>query len=58
MLLKYRADRLLKNLCQIIYDNNIHVNVIFKKFDVSGDNNLDLQEFTKILKVVDEKITD
>ena len=39
-------------------DDNINIDRLFKKFDISGDANLDLQEFTKILKLIDETLLD
>jgi hypothetical protein len=40
ILLKYRADRLIKKLRDIIVENHINVDKIFKKFDATKDNAL------------------
>eukprot|EP00828_Plagiopyla_frontata_P048937 TRINITY_DN955_c0_g1_i8.p2 TRINITY_DN955_c0_g1~~TRINITY_DN955_c0_g1_i8.p2 ORF type:complete len:277 (-),score=57.14 TRINITY_DN955_c0_g1_i8:81-911(-) len=58
MLDQYRAGKLVKKLVDVILDDNINIDRLFKKFDISGDANLDLQEFTKILKLIDETLLD
>ena len=57
-LVNMRANKLLKKLCDVIIDNRIDVNKIFKKFDSSGDNALNEAEFGKLLRVIDETLTD
>ena len=56
MLNEYRVAKLVKKLVDVIIDNNINIDRLFKKFDVSGDQNLSLEEFTTILKLIDESI--
>lgn len=38
MLNDYKANKLLKKLVDIINDNQINIERVFKKFDSSGDN--------------------
>ena len=37
MLNEYRVAKLVKKLVDVIIDNNINIDRLFKKFDVSGD---------------------
>ena len=37
MLDEYRAGKLLKKLVDVILDDNINIDKLFKKFDMSGD---------------------
>ena len=53
MLNEYRIAKLVKKLVDVILDNNINIDRLFKKFDVSGDQNLSLEEFTTILKLIE-----
>ena len=56
LLVEYRAKKLIKKLRDIITENHLSIETIFKKFDVSGDKNLSLDEFSKILQVFDDRI--
>lgn len=58
MLDEYRAGKLLKKLVDVILDDNINIDKLFKKFDFSGDQSLSVDEFAKILKLIDDTITD
>ena len=37
MLNEYRVAKLVKKLVDVIIDNNINIDRLFKKFDASGD---------------------
>jgi len=53
MLDQIRAEQCIKKLKDIIYNCHLDIDKIFRKFDVKGDRNLTLQEFTSILKIID-----
>ena len=52
------AQKMLKELKEIIQINQLDVQLVFKNFDTSGDNQLNLSEFTKLIKVINSRFTE
>ena len=55
--LDYNAKSILMNLEQTIRKNHLDLEALFQRFDSSGDQSIDLQEFLALLKIVDPKLT-
>ncbi|EGR31480.1 protein kinase domain protein [Ichthyophthirius multifiliis] len=51
-----KARKLINELKRIITTNNLNLKQIFNNFDKSKDGNLNLEEFTKLVLVIDKKL--
>lgn len=51
-----KAKKIINELKRIIHSNKLNLNQIFKNFDKSKDGNLNLQEFSKMVLVIDKRL--
>ena len=56
LLADYRAEKLFKNLINVIHNNSIDVYRMIAKYDKSGDLSLNLEEFGALMKIIDDNI--
>ena len=56
LLADYRAEKLFKNLINVIHNNSIDVYRMIAQYDKSGDLSLNVKEFGDLMKVIDDTI--
>jgi len=57
MMMRHKAQRLIKKLKDVIEEHKIEIEKIFKNFDKSGSQTLDLSEMTRMFYVIKKDIT-
>lgn len=56
VVLDQKSIKILTELQEIISKHNVDIEKVFKNFDKSGDRALDINEFTKMILVIDDKL--
>lgn len=52
------AQKIIFELKNIIHTNGLDLGMIFQSFDLSGDSSLDINEFKKLIEVINARYTD